>query len=64
MKVNAKEYALKEPCTLIDFLNFNNYDIKTLAVEINGVIIPKVNFTSTILSDNDVLEIVCFFGGG
>ncbi|MEG0315057.1 MAG: sulfur carrier protein ThiS [Erysipelotrichaceae bacterium] len=64
MKVNAKESALKEPCTLTDFLNSNNYDIKTLAVEINGVIIPKVNFTSTILSDNDVLEIVCFFGGG
>lgn len=35
-----------------------------IAAELNGEIIPKASYGSTILSDGDSLEIVNFVGGG
>lgn len=35
-----------------------------IAAELNGEIIPKASYESTILSDGDSLEIVNFVGGG
>ena len=35
-----------------------------IAVEVNGIIIPKSEHHSTALNDNDVVEIVSFIGGG
>ena len=37
---------------------------KKVAIEYNGVIIPKVNFKKKILKNNDKIEIVHFIGGG
>lgn len=35
-----------------------------IAAELNGEIIPKASYDSTILSEGDSLEIVNFVGGG
>lgn len=35
-----------------------------VAVEINGAIIPRSAFGTTMVSDSDAIEIVCFVGGG
>lgn len=35
-----------------------------IASELNGEIVPKASYESTILSDGDSLEIVNFVGGG
>lgn len=40
------------------------YPIQRIAVEINGNIIPKSKYDTTILKDNDIIEIVSFVGGG
>lgn len=41
-----------------------NYDLRTIAVELNEEIIPKAALGERLLKDGDVLEIVSFVGGG
>ncbi|MBQ7652471.1 MAG: sulfur carrier protein ThiS [Victivallales bacterium] len=49
---------------LSDYLKDAGYDIQRIAVELNGEIVPKVNYDSTRLQDGDTVEIVSFVGGG
>ncbi|HLE63080.1 MAG TPA: sulfur carrier protein ThiS [Pyrinomonadaceae bacterium] len=35
-----------------------------VAVELNGVVVPRTAWTSTVLGDDDRVEIVHFVGGG
>ena len=46
------------------YLEATGYDSRAVAVEYNEVILPKVQYASTQLADGDVVEIVCFMGGG
>jgi len=64
MRVNGEEMELNGGHTLKDFLTREGYDITRIAVEKNGVIIPRASFESEILDENDRLEIVTFVGGG
>lgn len=64
MRVNGKQVGLKERLTLEKFLESNGYALSKVAVELNGKIAPRKEYTATILEDTDVLEIVCFVGGG
>ena len=50
--------------TLADYLASTDYDPKRIAVERNGDIVFKDQYSQTILTDGDSLEIVCFVGGG
>lgn len=50
--------------TVAEYLAESGYDIKRVAVELNGDILPKVEFNSTVLQDGDCVEIVSFVGGG
>ena len=54
-------YDNKSIATLITDMH---YDITKIAVEHNGFIIPKSKYETSILNDNDVLEVVTFVGGG
>lgn len=64
MRVNGKQVELKESLTLEKFLESNGYALSRVAVELNGKIVPRKEYAVTILQDTDVLEIVCFVGGG
>ena len=64
MRVNGKQVELKERLTLEKFLESNGYALSKVAVELNGKIVPRKEYATTILEDTDVLEIVCFVGGG
>ena len=50
--------------TIADYLVTTNYDMKLIAVERNGDIVPKGAYTETVLKDGDSMEIVSFVGGG
>lgn len=50
--------------TLTEYLQSSGYDVRRIAVEQNGAIIPKSRYKETILTDGDTLEIVSFVGGG
>lgn len=64
VKVNGKVSLLEEAVSLSDFLKQNGYDNDRIAVEKNGEIVRRSDFEKTILSDEDILEIVNFVGGG
>lgn len=50
--------------TLGEYLRSENYDVRQIAVELNGEIPPKAKYDDTPLKDGDKLEIVKFMGGG
>lgn len=62
--VNGKELELKEPLTLEVFLTESHYNLKRVAVEMNGKIVPKSVYATTLLHNGDKLEVVSFVGGG
>ena len=50
--------------TLQDYLKTTSYDLTRIAVEKNGEIVPKARYGSTVLQDEDCIEVVSFVGGG
>ena len=64
MKVNGQPVALEQEQTLLQFLTALKYDCRTIAVECNGMIVPKAEYETICLRDEDTLEIVRFVGGG
>jgi len=49
---------------LIEYLTENSYNIQRVVVELNGNILPKGEYETTVLKENDVVEILAFVGGG
>lgn len=64
MKVNGKTVRLEEPVSLAEFLEAGGYSLFRIAVELNGVVVPKEAYGAVTLSPGDTLEIVSFVGGG
>ena len=50
--------------TVSEYLETTNYDPKRIAVERNGDIVFKSQYSETVLKDGDSLEVVSFVGGG
>ena len=50
--------------TIAEYLASTNYDMKRIATELNGEIVPKAKYADTVLKDGDSIEIVSFVGGG
>ena len=64
IKLNGKEKNLTESLSLgnlIDELDLRNTPV---VAEINGKIIKPENYSSTIINENDVVELIRFVGGG
>lgn len=62
--VNGKDIENIAGKTALEYLAENGFDVKRVAVELNGDILPKSQYESTILQDGDIIEIVSFVGGG
>jgi len=62
--VNGKEVKDQEEQTVADYLEENGYRMNRIAVELNGGILPKYEYSETRLKDGDSMEIVTFVGGG
>ncbi len=63
VRINGEELNVTGR-TVAEFLTESGYDISRVAVELNGDILPKVQYDSTVLQDGDSVEIVSFVGGG
>ncbi len=63
IKINGELKNL-DSISLLDYLNSNGYNVKVVAVELNGKIVKKSDFENTCLHDGDSVEIVSFVGGG
>ena len=63
VKINgeAKEIAGKN---LLEYLKENGFNPEHLVVERNYEFIPKEQFASVTIQDEDVIEVLRFVGGG
>ena len=64
IQLNGKKVVIKSNYSLFELLKKYKLINKKIAVEHNGIIIPKVNYKKRNLKDNDKIEIVHFIGGG
>ena len=64
MKVNGKDFVLKNTQSLSEFLDANDYNINRIVVELNGKIISKNEYCTINLNNTDVMEVLTFVGGG
>lgn len=63
VQVNGESLDI-EGKTISQYLSTTNYDVKRIAIERNGDIVPKAMYESTIFEDGDFVEVVRFVGGG
>ena len=63
VKVNGEAMDIAGK-TIAEYLATTNYDMKRIATELNGDIVPKANYADTVIRDGDSIEIVSFVGGG
>ena len=64
IQLNGKKVSIKSNYSLFDLLKRYNLSNKKVAIEHNGIIIPRINYKKKILKSNDKVEIVTFIGGG
>lgn len=64
LTVNGKPKELAKPVTLDQFLHDNNIDFQFVAVAHNGNILRREEFSTVLLANEDVVEIVRPVGGG
>ena len=63
MIINGEKYDYKD-ITVEEMIKRLNLDKDKIVVEVNLNIIPKEEFNTTTLRDEDKIEIVAFIGGG
>lgn len=64
IQVNGKPVEAAAGLTLSDYLAQSGYTLSFVAVEKDGVIVPRAQYADTVLCDGDKIEIVQFVGGG
>ena len=64
IQLNGKKISIKSNFSIQDLLKKYKLENKKVAIEHNGIIIPKISFKKKFLKDNDQVEIVHFIGGG
>ena len=64
IQLNGKKVTIKPKATIHDLLKKFKLNNKKVAIEHNGIIIPKMNYKKKYLKNNDKIEVVHFIGGG
>jgi thiamine biosynthesis protein thiS len=64
MKVNGEIFEFREGMTVSNLIAEMGFSEAMVAVELNLDILPRDSFSSTVLKENDCIEIVRFVGGG
>jgi len=64
IQLNGKKVIIKSNYSILDLLKKYKLANKKIAIEHNGVIVPKTSFKKKYLKNNDQVEIVHFIGGG
>jgi len=64
MRFNGTTVSIDGAETLQDFVTARGFETGRIAAELNGEIIPRKEYGNVTLSEEDVLEVVRFVGGG
>nr|YP_009496161.1 thiamine biosynthesis protein S [Plagiogrammopsis vanheurckii]AWT38601.1 thiamine biosynthesis protein S [Plagiogrammopsis vanheurckii] len=62
--LNGQEYYTYSTISLLDLLNYFNYNSSLLVLEYNNFVCNKKNWNRIFISENDKIEIVTIVGGG
>ena len=63
IQLNGK-IVIKSNYSILDLLKKYKLNNKKVAIELNGIIIPKIKYKKKYLKNNDKVEVVHFIGGG
>lgn len=64
IQLNGKKVVIKSNFSIFDLLKKYKLTNKKVAIEHNGIIVPKVFYKKKFLKNNDRIEVVTFIGGG
>ena len=64
IQLNGKKISLKQKLSIFDLLKKYKLDKKKVAIELNGLIINKINYKKKIIKNNDKIEVVNFIEDG
>jgi len=64
IQLNGKKISIKSKFSLLDLIKKYKLTNKKVAIEHNGMIIPKASYKKRYLKNKDRVEIVHFIGGG
>ena len=64
LNVNGKPREASDDATILTFLQANEIDPRIVAVERNGEIVKRDQWSAVRLGEGDTLEIVRMVGGG
>ena len=62
--LNGEKYSIQTEITLLELVNYFNYNTSLLVLEYNNLICNKKNWNKTYIKNNDKVEIVTIVGGG
>ena len=64
IQLNGKTLKINKNLSIKDLLKKYKLDERKLAIELNGIILPKQNYKKKKIKNRDKIEIVQFIGGG
>lgn len=62
--INGEAHMFNNPVSISTLVDSLELDQKKIAIEHNQAIVPRSDYATTFIQDNDSLEIVHFIGGG
>ena len=62
--LNGNEYYIQSKITLLDLIQYFNYNESLIILEYNNVICKRKNWEHQRIKDKDKIEIVTIVGGG
>lgn len=62
--LNGHEYCTTSKLTILELVNYFNYNTALLVLEYNSLICNKKNWNKIYINNNDKIEIVTIVGGG
>jgi sulfur carrier protein len=62
--LNGQKFAIQNNLTILDIIKYFNFNTSLLVLEYNNLICNKKNWNTTIIKNNDKIEIVTIVGGG
>jgi sulfur carrier protein len=64
IRLNGEDYTVEQNCTVAGLLEKLDIHPQRVAVEVNLKIVKKSDYSSYIIKEGDVVEVVSFVGGG
>jgi thiamine biosynthesis protein ThiS len=61
---NREEEFEKEPISVNEMLTLKKYSYKMRIIKINGDLIPKEKYDTTLIRDGDVVQMIYLMSGG